>query len=81
MVYDVRLFGAEASAAGARVVRVEMEEGATCEEVMAGVGCACAALRPMLAGCRLAVNHEFAAAGRRIGAGDEVALIGVVAGG
>ncbi|MBX3380334.1 MAG: MoaD/ThiS family protein [Phycisphaeraceae bacterium] len=58
-------------------VEVEVSEPAAASDVLH-------ALRkqwPELKGARLAVNHSFATGNERIGAKDELALIGMVGGG
>ena len=77
----VLLFGAEAAAMGAASVSVAVESGCTCEVLRECLAGEHAALRPFLKTARFAVNSEFAAPGRAVGPGDEVALIGMVSGG
>jgi molybdopterin converting factor small subunit len=77
----VRLFGAEAAAAGRDSIIVAVDEPATCRGVVEAVGRSCPSLRDLLAGVRVAVNHEFAGPSAPVRPGDEVALIGLVSGG
>ena len=84
--YDVQLFGPYADAAGASVVRIALPAGLqektpTASELMDAIARAQPQLRPMLKETRLAVNREFAAPERMVHRDDELALIGLVAGG
>jgi molybdopterin converting factor small subunit len=81
MEVSVRLFGAEASAAGRREVRIDLPPGGTCADLLRLIGAEVEPLRGRLGHCRLAVNHDFAPPQRVLSAGDEVALIGLVSGG
>jgi molybdopterin converting factor small subunit len=76
----VKLFGAEAHAAGAREVAVALE-GRTCASLRAALERSVPALQPFLSKCRFAVNHEFATDDRILSESDEIALIGMVSGG
>ncbi|MBM4108744.1 MAG: MoaD/ThiS family protein [Phycisphaerae bacterium] len=77
----VRLFGAEASAAGLDSITVDVDEPPTCRGVVDAVGRACPALAALLPGVRVALNAEFAPPERPVRPEDEVALIGLVSGG
>ena len=81
MSYRVLLFGAEAAAAGARQVDVDIDEDAvTADELKDHL----AAAYPELSGipsCRIAVNQRFVEGTDKVGRGDEIALIGPVSGG
>lgn len=77
----VLLFGPAAAAAGRDRVEVRVRASPTCADVTAALAAAEPRLAAIAAAGRLAVNHEFAAAGRVIEAGDEVALISLVSGG
>jgi molybdopterin converting factor small subunit len=81
MRVEVLLFGAERDAAGCERAAVEVPERATCAQVRERLGGVFPVLKPHLAAARFAVNGEFASMDRAIGAGDEVALIGLVSGG
>lgn len=78
----VKLFGPQASAAGRRVIVVDLPEGpldsATVLQHAAG---ACPDLARVLGGCRIAVNHDFVGDKFSLRPADEVALIGQVSGG
>ena len=80
MVVTVKLFGAEAKAAGMREVPVEIGE-ATCLALREELARKISALAPLLPKCRFAVNHEFVELDRTLVASDEIALIGMVSGG
>ena len=80
MVVIVKLFGAEAKAAGAREVSLELG-GATCLALRDALALKVPSLAPLLPKCRFAVNHEFVELDRTIVASDEIALIGMVSGG
>lgn len=77
----VRLFGAEAAAAGQDSLTVTLTQPATCRDVVDALARSCPALQGLLAGTRVALNHEFAAPDDPVRPGDEVALIGLVSGG
>ena len=62
-------------------VELELPEGATVAELLAALGEHHPALRELLPPCRVAVEQEFVAAGHRVRAGDEVAVIPPVSGG
>lgn len=81
MKVRVLLFGPQADAAGRREVVISLGADRSCRAVMGELGAACPALAGSLASSRLAVNHEFAEESRLVTEGDEVALIGMVAGG
>jgi molybdopterin converting factor small subunit len=82
MRVTVKLFGGEADAVGRREVTIEIAgDTASCAELARRLVAAEPRLRGRIDRCRLAVNHEFADAARRIAPGDEVALIGMVSGG
>jgi molybdopterin synthase catalytic subunit len=78
----VRLFAILRERAGRDAVEVELEEGATVADALREL-----ALLPGLAEpiarmpVRMAVNREYAEAGTRLGAGDELALIPPISGG
>ena len=80
MQIPVLLFASYADAFGATSIELSLEPDATVADLLAKV-------KMMAAGAVLppaplvAVNQTFAAAGQRIRAGDEVALIPPVAGG
>jgi molybdopterin converting factor small subunit len=77
---QVLLFASYAEALGASTLVLEVQEGASVGDVVAG-------LRTRAGGDRLppsplvAINQAYAAAGERVRAGDEVAIIPPVAGG
>ncbi|MBL9001559.1 MAG: MoaD/ThiS family protein [Phycisphaerae bacterium] len=81
MMIEVLLFGPERDAAGVDRVRVEIDGELTCAALRAALGTGTPALLPVLRCARFAVNGRFADDAHRIGAGDEVALIGLVSGG
>ncbi|MBA3548208.1 MAG: molybdenum cofactor biosynthesis protein MoaE [Nannocystis sp.] len=62
-------------------VELELPEGATVAELLSALGDAHPPLRELLPPCRVAVEQEFVAAGHRVRAGDEVAVIPPVSGG
>jgi len=78
----VLLFGPQATLAGVREIRVRVaDDSPTAGDVLAALADTAPALAVSLGVSRLAVNHEFATPDRAIRPGDEVALIGMVAGG
>ena len=81
MSYRVLLFGAEAAAAGAREVNVDIDDDAiTADELKDHL----TAAYPGLSGvptCRIAVNQQFVGGSDKVAPGDEIALIGPVSGG
>jgi molybdopterin synthase catalytic subunit len=62
-------------------VDLELPEGVTVAELLVALGDAHPILRELLPPCRVAVSQEFVAAGHRVRAGDEVAVIPPVSGG
>lgn len=80
MIVRVKLFGAEAKAAGLREVSVTID-GASCADLRARLAEECLPLRELLPKCRFAVNHEFVGLEHRVRESDEIALIGMVSGG
>lgn len=82
MLVSVKLFGPLNRAAGRPEVTVPLDRPApTCAMLRAELARQEPCLAPLLAGCRFAVNHEFAVEERPLAAGDEIALIGFVSGG
>ena len=81
MRVTVKLFGAEADAAGQRAAIVSLFEGATVADLRPALAHLLPALAGRLEGCRFAVNHAFADDDMEVRTGDEVALIGQVSGG
>ncbi|MFO0894324.1 MAG: MoaD/ThiS family protein [Phycisphaerales bacterium] len=81
MFVDVLLFGAAARELGGQQVRVRTAPAPTAAEVLRELALQHPALRRHAEAGRLAVNHAFAAPGREIREGDEVALIAFVSGG
>ena len=82
MDITIRLFGAEADAAGERELRLQVAgESATCADLRGVVADRFPALAELLSQARFAVNHEFAKDQTVVRADDEVALIGAVSGG
>jgi len=83
MQVTVLLFGPAAAALQRSRMAVSVSENATCSEVMEQLGASDPRLRPFLAAGsgRLAVNHAFAPADRRVSEHDELALIAMVSGG
>jgi len=82
MTIDVLLFGAEAEAAGRRHVTLDTDvTQLNCAALRSELAEAEPSLRPHLASCRIAINHDFADEDAVIHDGDEVALIGMVSGG
>lgn len=77
----VLLFGPESIALGRDSVALDLPPGADCRTVRDRLATEYPALTPFLAAARLAVNHEFAHPHQPITTGDEIALIGMVAGG
>ncbi len=80
VAFDVQLFGAEASAHGAGVMRLEFSSPPSAAEVLASVAMA-PSLGVMAGQWRLAVNHSFVGADHVCQVGDELAVIGLVSGG
>jgi molybdopterin converting factor small subunit len=81
MKIDVRLFGAEAAAAGASSITVAIESGDSCAALRERISAKHPALGPLLKTARFAINSEFVSLDHLVHAGDEVALIGMVSGG
>jgi molybdopterin synthase catalytic subunit len=81
MLVTVRYFAAARERAGTNVEALELSEGATVAALRAALGQRHAALQPLFASLRFAVNEEFASDDAQLTAGCEVALIPPVAGG
>ncbi|MCK4871648.1 MAG: MoaD/ThiS family protein [Phycisphaerales bacterium] len=82
MRITVKLFGPEARSVGAAEVAVDVPgETPTCADVLGELARTQPALAATVLHCRLAVNCEFAQAERILTEQDEIALIGMVAGG
>lgn len=81
MQVRVLVFGAEALAVGSAAVEVEVPEGATIREFRGAVAEQHPALGAAMARVRVARNHAFAGPDEVVGAGDELAIIGLVSGG
>lgn len=78
----VRLFGPQALRAGTRELRVPLpRERVTCAELREALEELAPSLGSTLPGSRIAVNQRFAGEGDELGPDDEVALIGMIAGG
>ena len=77
----VKLFGAEADAAGREEIAVPLEEASTCARLRQRLAELEPRLGSHLPACRFAVNHEFVGDDYRLAEDDEVALIGLVSGG
>lgn len=78
----VKLFGPEAQVAQTTELALDLSgDNPTCADLRREI----ARVEPRLAGalphCRFAVNHNFAGEDQTLNSGDEVALIGMVAGG
>lgn len=77
MKVKVLLFGAEEKSVGRSSVDVDVADAARARDVLKAL----VQRWPELKRGRLAVNHAFVAGDEKIGAKDEVALIGMVSGG
>jgi MoaE-MoaD fusion protein len=80
-MFRVLLFGAEAQHAGRPTVDVPHEGPIAAAALRALVAETVPTLTGRLDRCRVAVNHEFVGDAHMVVHGDEVALIGAVAGG
>lgn len=80
-VVSVRLFAGAAEAAGVRVNRMSIEDGATVEEVFDHMTDKFPALTAMKASLKFAVNQKFVEMDQRLSDGDEMAVIPPVSGG
>jgi molybdopterin converting factor small subunit len=81
MSYRVLLFGAEAAAAGARAVELEVAEPEITADALIEL---LTSAYPSLSGiptCRVAVNQRFVDGDAKVTADDEIALVGPVSGG
>ena len=81
MTVRVKLFAAARELAGAGEIAVDGAEGATVGDVERAVLAAIPALEKLTSHARWAVDESFAAAGTKIGANSQVALIPPVSGG
>lgn len=81
MQVEVKLFGAEATAAGSSCAAIELDCPATCRSLRSAMRAQTPALASALEWARFAVNGRFASDDTIFDAGDELALIGMVSGG
>lgn len=81
MHQTVLLFGPQARLAGKREVNLDLPDDADVAAVLRALADAEPSLVPSMNVSRLAINQDFADADRRIGANDELALIGLISGG
>ncbi len=82
MTVTVRLFGAEAQAAGCDELVLQLPgDRSTCAAVREAIIQRFPKLSAATRHARLAVNYDYADDGRTVAPGDEVALIGMVSGG
>ena len=81
MTIEVLVFGPAASAISRDRARISLPDGARTEHVLQALAEQHPALRPLLGGARVAVNHAFASRETIAFATDEVALISLVNGG
>jgi molybdopterin synthase catalytic subunit len=81
MQVQVLLFAGLAERAGRREIQVELPAPATVARLLAQIEAAYPELAALLPNCFVSVNQEYAAADRRIAAGDEIALLPPVSGG
>lgn len=77
----VLLFAALADAAGLRETSLDVADGAAVGDLPSRLAETFPKLRPLCANVAFAVNAEYAAPGRPLREGDEVALIPPVSGG
>ena len=77
----VKLFGPQAREAAAHELLLSFKAPPSCAEVLGAIGEVCPAISPSLAVSRIAINQSFASASAIVQESDEVALIGLVAGG
>lgn len=77
----VLFFGAAADRAGTRETELDVEEGATIEEIWPQLAGRHPELTPMRGTLAFAVNGEYARGEAVISAGDEVAILPPVSGG
>ena len=81
MKIRTRLFASAREVVGMQEVIVDAPEGVTAADLLRQIVEQYPALRRLAPSLKLAVNHEYAAGGRRLAEGDEVALIPPVSGG
>ena len=77
----VKLFGAEADAAGEPSVVVEVVGGSDCAAVRRALAAACPSLEPLLSHARFAVSNSYAPDDPALVPPDEVPLSRLVSGG
>lgn len=80
MQFRVLLFGPAATAAGTGQITLESPAPLTARATLERLA-EVPALRPLLTGARLAVNHAFVAPDHPVRESDELALIALVSGG
>ena len=82
MSYQVLLFGAEAMAAGSKTISIGSDEPVlTAADLKALLAEAIPAIAGTVPTCRVAVNQSFVSDDHKVASTDEIALIGMVAGG
>ncbi|MDA5109720.1 molybdenum cofactor biosynthesis protein [Brevibacillus thermoruber] len=81
MQIRVLLFAGLAERAGEREIRVSVAEGALVRDLLQAVGEQYPALAPLLGGCFVSVNQEYAVPDKALAPGDEVAILPPVSGG
>jgi MoaE-MoaD fusion protein len=77
----VRLFASAREVVGKQEVIVDAPEGITAADLLTQLVAQYPDLRRLASSLKLALNHEYVEGGRRVAAGDEVALIPPVSGG
>ena len=78
---SVRLFAGAAEAAGVRMHRMSIEDGATVDQLFDRMADEFPVLAAMKASLKFAVNQEFVEMDQSLSNGDEVAVIPPVSGG
>jgi molybdopterin converting factor subunit 1 len=81
MKVKVRLFAGLADLVGARMVEVDLRNGATVADLREELARQYPAVAPFMATLVCAVNEEYVPSDQRVSEGDEIALIPPVSGG
>jgi molybdopterin converting factor subunit 1 len=81
MKVKVRLFAGLADLVGARMVEVDLRNGATVADLREELARRYPAVAPFMATLVCAVNEEYVPSDQRVSEGDEIALIPPVSGG
>ena len=81
MQYTIKVFGQMRLSIGAGELKLEIDEPVVCAKLRTAIAHNEPRLAAFLPACRFAVNQQYVDEDHRIECDDEIALIGLVAGG